>query len=351
MRAACTRPAQLGAGVSVAARRLGAVVFTSSRSGVALTASEIPCVYTLGDLDNENTEVAQPVLLAVTSDGGLHWHTTGSVIPTGQEYDDQQVAAVDGQQIWMVNSGVLFATRDHGRTWTPQPVPVPVVAAASAGGWLWVLSCPAVGQAPCHPAAERMKLPGGRWIRTSLTLPAGPESMQLTALSADDGVIAVSGQHTALVSTADGGVSWSVQPPPPGWLQQCVPDYIGSFTTWGPRDWYLLCEGGLYRSRNAGHTWAVVGTSSQADTMPFQGETALAAATPTQLWAALENGVAGSRDGGLTWPVMAQIGLEGDISQFDVLSATHCWLLAPGLGLWGTTNGAIWRQLGSQGPS
>jgi hypothetical protein len=38
------------------------------------------------------------------------------------------------------------------------------------------------------------------------------------------------------------------------------------------------------------------------------------------------------------------------MSQFDVLSATECWVLAPGSGLWRTANGITWHQLGSVGP-
>jgi hypothetical protein len=37
---------------------------------------------------------------------------------------------------------------------------------------------------------------------------------------------------------------------------------------------------------------------------------------------------------------------QGALGQFDVLSGTDAWLLAPGAGLWQTTDGITWRSIG-----
>ena len=187
---ACSGPARLAAGVSVAAWRLGAVRFVSPRYGVALTAPEIPCLRSMGDMGTEVTSRAQPVRLAVTEDGGRHWVTRESVLPvTAQRAGGEQVAAVSGRDSWVFGStaGELLVTRDGGAIWTVQPLPAPVVAAASAGGWLWALSCPpvsqaAVSQTACRPVVERMRLPDGAWVRTRLVAAAAQDAW-LTVLS------------------------------------------------------------------------------------------------------------------------------------------------------------------------
>jgi hypothetical protein len=41
---------------------------------------------------------------------------------------------------------------------------------------------------------------------------------------------------------------------------------------------------------------------------------------------------------------------QGAPGQFDVLSGTLAWMLAPGAGLWQTTDGITWHPDGSAGP-
>jgi hypothetical protein len=64
----------------------------------------------------------------------------------------------------------------------------------------------------------------------------------------------------------------------------------------------------------------------------------------------VSNGLSVSTDGGRYWSETGQVNPNGAMSQFDVLSATECWVLAPGSGLWRTANGITWHQLGSVGP-
>jgi len=364
----CDQPARLAAGVGVAAWRLGSVEFTSARSGVALTAPAIPCIVPPGG----GTFIGQTVRLAVSDDGGLHWVTTGSVLPdtTSSAYPPVQVAAVAGPDVWVVSdTGVMLQTRDGGTTWARLRVPAPVVAAASAGGWLWVLSCPAVSGSACRPLVERMRLPGGPWTRTGLVTPdlATPPAQQGTQLVVSSGraaAVAVSGPHPTLAGTADGGTHWSTRPLPAGWSRLCEPDYIGSLVTAEPDDWWLLCGGepaagsstkALFRSTDGGRTWTVVSAlaslsgPARPGSLPGEDGATIAAASPDLLWIATINSLSVSTDGGAFWS-MIQVNPLGYPGQFDVLSGTAAWLLAPGAGLWQTTNGTTWQELGSSPP-
>ena len=364
--AQCSRPVHLGAMVSVAAWQLGAIRFASPRSGVALTASQVPCDRSLGPgQGTEVTFVPQSVRLAVTRDGGRQWVTTGRVLPgTPQSWESGQVAAVSGPDIWVVSdTGALFATRDFGVTWTTQPWPAPVVAAASAGGWLWAASCPGVPDHLCQPVVERMRLSGGNWTRTPLTTRAWA-SVQLVVVSARAAVVAVAGPHPELATTTDGGAHWSAHATPDGQPFRCGQGTADSFTAAGEDDWWLLCPGGaaagsstkaLWRSKDAGRTWTLVSAIAslasprRPGSLPYQDGAVIAAGSADRLWIVTPNTISVSTDGGAFWST-STLDPQGSLGQFDVLSGTVAWLLAPGAGLWQTTNGVTWRPIGSAGP-
>ena len=364
---ACSGPARLAAGVSVAAWRLGAVKFVSPRYGVALTAPAIPCLRSLGEMGTEVTSLAQPVRLAVTEDGGRHWITRGSTLPgTAERAAGEQVVAVSGPDIWVFSgtAGELLLTRDYGAAWAVQPLAAPVVAAASADGWLWALSCPPVSQARCRPVVERMRLPDGTWVRARPVAATTTQDPWLTVLSGRAAVVGLAEPRPVLASTDDGGALWSVRPAPAGPGHMCEQDSAGSFTAAGPDDWWLLCTGGaaagssakaLMRSVDAGRTWTVtaaitsLASPPRAGSLPYQDGAVIAAGTPRRLWIATPNTLSLSTDGGTLW-TRAGFNPEGYFGQFDVLSGTVAWLLAPGAGLWQTTDGITWRAIGGAGP-
>jgi photosystem II stability/assembly factor-like uncharacterized protein len=355
---------RLGAGVSVAAWRLGAILFGTARSGIALTAAQVPCDRSLGP--GEGTEVTmlpQPVRLAVTEDGGRHWVTRGSTLPSApQPTGREQVAAVWGPDVWVVSdTGVLLATRDDGTTWITQPLPTPVMAAASAGGWLWAASCPVISENLCRPVLERMRLPGGTWTRTPLAAPDSLMNVQLTVLSGRAAVVVIWGSHNVLASTTDGGAHWSIRAAPGGPPISCQ-GLAGLFTAVGPADWWLLCPGGaaagsstkaLWRSTDAGRTWTVVAAIAsltaprQAGSLPYQDFAAIAAGSADRLWIVTPNTMSLSDDGGASWSTIL-LNPQGawSLGQFDVLSGTDVWLLAPGAGLWQTSDGITWHAIG-----
>jgi len=55
----------------------------------------------------------------------------------------------------------------------------------------------------------------------------------------------------------------------------------------------------------------------------------------------------GSKDGGKRWFGVGGIHLDGNgaFAGFSFVSAKDGWLLAPGSGLWRTTDGSTWRSL------
>lgn len=344
--------------------RLGAVRFVSPEEGLALTAPQIECDVPLGD--GQGTDVyfrAQPVRLAMTSDAGRHWVTSGTELPaTPQSTALEQVAAVDGARTWVVSvTGKLLVTSNAGVSWATEPLPAPVVAATSADGWLWALSCPPAAGNSCRPEIERMKLPAGTWTATR----PGPSTSllqpQLDVLSATAAVVVLQGIRPALASTADGGRRWTVRAAPAGPENMCHGDGDSRlFTAAGPRDWWLLCTGGaaagsstkaLMHSVDAGRTWTVAASVPSLTAPPRPGSLsrqdaiAIAASSPEVLWLATANTVTESTDGGVTWR-QSLFNPQGAFGQFDVQSTTHAWLLAPNAGLWRTTDGTTWRPVG-----
>lgn len=361
----CGKPALLPAGASVPAWRLGAVRFVTAHDGLALTAPQVACNVPLGDGRGIQVDLqVQPVRLATTRDGGQHWVAAGAEVPAiPQSTSREQIAAVDGARTWIVtDTGVLLETGNRGTTWSAQPLPRPVVAADSAGGWLWALSCPLAAGNECHPVVGRMKLPTGEWTVTRLGSSTSLLQPQLDVLSASAAVVVLQGTQPALASTVDGGARWTGRAAPAGPRRMCAGDGDSRLVTAaGLRDWWLLCTGGaaaagsttqaVMHSADAGRTWAVASavTSLLAPVRPGsltrQGAVAIAAGSHVLLWLAAPNSVTESTDGGRTWS-LAVASAQGTFGQFDVLSGTTAWVLAPSAGLWHTTNGITWHPVG-----
>jgi photosystem II stability/assembly factor-like uncharacterized protein len=358
----CVGVAALAPGEEVGAWRLGVIRFSSPDAGVALTAAQIPCDVSLGP--GRGTEVSfqpQPVLLAMSRDGGRHWITRGRPLPGSGDTGQLQIAAVAGSDVWVVNgAGTMLATTDDGAGWVPQPLPRPVPSAASSGGWLWALSCPPAGAGQCHPVVARRSLVGGAWARTGLAVPLSSSGdPRLTVLSGRDAVIALADPGAILASTVDGGATWSLRRSPAADPRRCEPDDPGFLTATSLNDWWLLCTGGaaagsstkaLFRSRDAGRIWSEVSAitnltaSAKQGSLPYQDVIAMSAAAPDRLWILTPNTLSGSKNGGVTWTRLVT-NPQGYSGQLDVRSGTVAWLLVPGTGLWGTSNGVSWHEI------
>lgn len=361
----CGRSAPLGSGVAVAAWRLGAVHFLSATTGVALTAPRIPCEIPAGR--GQGKEVgfqAQPVRLAVTEDGGRHWVTQMGVIPAiGQSPVIEQVVAASVRQLWAVsNRGKLLATTDGGATWAVQRLPARVVELADAGGSLWALACPRVTGLACRPVLERMVPPAGQWRRVPLPRLLSGLDPKL-ALPSPRRAVLLAPAHAkspaVLAITRDGGGHWAVRPAPRGPGGLCE-SYVG-ITTAGPGRWWLLCTGGaaagrstkaLMRTSDAGRTWTVVAAATSLNaparpgSLPYENAVSIAAGSPRRLWITTPNGLAESSNAGVTWASVPGVRPQGTFATLDVWSAAAAWMLAPGTGLWHTTDGTTWRPLG-----
>ena len=175
--------------------------------------------------------------------------------------------------------------------------------------------------------------------------------------------MAVPGPHPALVSTNDGGMHWSVRPAPadPGYWCSAVGDPRW-FTASGREDRWLLCFGdgaasssdeALLRTTDAGRSWTVMATASlknpRPGSLPLQDGGQIAASPAAWLWITTPNTLSVSTDGGARWS-RVPVNPGGSFGQFDVLSGTVAWLLAPGAGLWRTTDGTSWQAVGGTGP-
>jgi photosystem II stability/assembly factor-like uncharacterized protein len=358
----CDRPAPLAAGAVIGGWRLGAIHFVSSNVGVALTASSIPCAVSVTGGVEVNFR-KQPVLLAISHDGGRRWVTDGTALPTPAVVWSENLAATSPGQIWAsTGSGRLWATTLGGAKWIAQPLPGPVLQLAMSGRYLWALACPSTSSVHCRPVLERRRLAHGSWARLPFPDLVSAPTTELVAPS--DDVVVV---HLApfpdtlgeLVSSTDAGLQWRRQPIPSrvdGPRLGC-----GDLTAANSRDWWLLCSlgGGTNHSANAlrrttdgGHTWTIVSAERHPfgpvppGAIPAVNPGSLAAGSPRRLW--LTNSVGGlaeSSDGGATWTTVP-LNTDGAFTSFDVLSATQAWVLAIGQGLWRTTDGSHWQALG-----
>jgi photosystem II stability/assembly factor-like uncharacterized protein len=355
----CHDPERLPAGAAVSGWQLGAISFISAGTGVALTAPQVPCP---GPLGSSVLQRAQPARLAVSGNGGRSWSVQGAAIASeAQSAVRQQLVAASTRNVWALSSsGELLATTNGGREWTPQAVPRPAVALARAGRWLWVLSCPRASGAQCRPVLERMLLPSGRWQQLPLPRLSATLDPQLALLSARAAVVQVSpyGRLSGiLVSTGDAGRTWTVRAAPAGPSRLCTAD--SGFTT-AASAWWLLCTGGaaagsstkaLLRSTDGGRAWTTLSAVTSLDASPRPGSLAtgdvqaIAAGSPAVLWLATISGVEQSTDAGVRWRPVRGIDPQGALATFDLRSATLAWLLAPGAGLWRTTDGTRWQPL------
>ena len=303
--------------------------------------------------------------LALTADGGDSWDLAGAAIPlptSSVEPASEQVVASTVRRVWaLVGSGQVVETVDGGAHWTVESLPGPVVALALADHFVWALACPQTSPGSCHPVLERASGAGGGW--THLPLPRVVSAPDPQIAVASDGELIIqangaAGKAGALLYSLDLGARWTQEPDPTWSGNRCT---SGGLLAAVPNRWWLLCVGGaaagsstkgLLRSTDDGRTWATVSAVTTLTQPPPSGTisaaepSALAATSSDQLWLSLQNGLAGSRDGGTLWADVMGVNSEGFTTRLDVLSSSHVWLLAPGAGLWHTTDGAHWSALG-----
>jgi photosystem II stability/assembly factor-like uncharacterized protein len=244
-----------------------------------------------------------------------------------------------------------------------------VVGVDVENGVVWAVSCPqqATRHAPfgCHPELWRTRGAGGSWTRATLP-PTTAQDAEVVRFAATPGDLMLAFPQASaratgeLLISLDAGLHWMKQRAP-DW------DHTGCFIVAGlvaypPSSFWLLCIGGaaagsstkgLLRTTDGGGHWTTVSeVTSLAErpppgSIPSEEPGALAAGSQTRLWLSLTNGLAESGDGGRRWSGVPQaFDPSGASTEIDVLNADHAWLLAPGAGLWRTTDGVRWSAVG-----
>jgi photosystem II stability/assembly factor-like uncharacterized protein len=343
-----TTKAPLTADMTVAQWRLGAVHFLSPDVGVAVTAGQFYCHSATGVVNQ-----VERGLLTVSTDAGSRWVTQGTALPAGPV---DQVAAFSTRVVWaLTGAGTLYATANGGATWTRQPFPGPVLTITQAGDQLTALFYRAAGA--YRPRIDTLDMPGGSW--RPVHLPLLDTVPQLAFARGSAFTLLATSPAAELISTTGDGASWTTRSVSAGPDGICV-ESGQMLTATAPGELWVLCERGqgmqkaaqvLLRTQDDGRTWQVMsqllGPPSRPGTLPFEGANTIAAFSATLLWITGINFIAYSSDAGRTWSVLNAINpAQAYPVTLDVLSATGAWLLSPGAGMWRTTDGLHWVQLG-----
>ena len=382
MNAAATQPLVAGglprcndAGTTrgpVPAWRMGAIRFLGPTDGVGLTASTLIC-FKHSKTGTQVSFRAQPVRLAVSSDGGQSWRLTGSTVAAGSTTPmavGEQLVAASGTRIWaIVGNGSLLATRDRGRSWRRVMIPGRVVQLARSDEHVWSLTCVKVSSrawpSACRPQLWRAPIGTGPWANVVLPkLTAQDPDLNLALASDRNIVIDLQNTRTRargeMAISTSSGRNWRTRLDPVWDGRPCTG--AGDLTAAAPSTFWLLCLGGaaagsstkaLLESSNSGRTWRTISAVTSLVRRPPRGSlplaepSALAAGSTGRVWLATTNGLTESHDGGRTWNnVPAASDPGGWPTVFSVLDAKHAWLLAPGAGLWMTTDGEHWQPTG-----
>jgi photosystem II stability/assembly factor-like uncharacterized protein len=317
----------------------------------------------------EVSQHSQVTQLATTSDGGRSWQLSGLPVPAGLTRGGlrpEQLAASSSSVLWaVVGKGRLVATSDAGAHWTLQSLPGTVSQVEIASRSVWALTCILIRQraCACHPQLWRTHTPGSGWSRVGLPqrTATDPQSVRLAVLprAVIVGVIGYRRRTGSfeLFHSDDLGrrckvrpVSWRAQPCEDGTALVSGPPATG----------WLLCNTGaaagssdksLLRTIDGGQTWQTVSGVTVTGAfglgqLPAAEPAALAAGSPNRLWLSGHNDLTVSNDGGRRWDRVRGVNPEGAPSTFDVLDASHAWLLGFDTGLWRTTDGVHWHRVG-----
>jgi photosystem II stability/assembly factor-like uncharacterized protein len=358
---ACGEPKLLSLGEKVPTTDLAAVDFLTPNSGLALITSGLSCTATT------SATAKEPVGLARSTDGGHSWVVVSATGPrnvTTNSYQPITLAFSSTTTGWVSANGTLAETVDGGHHWSSVRLgPGQVLTVARVGSVI-----EAVTSGPSY--LWTLSLPNGHWrhsapIPTMVGSNANAESLELTSLGPEPSHAVVAtrkygDEAPELAVTTNSGTSWSsVGDPCSSWVT------VGALTQSSDGEIALVCDGGaaagsgtrgFYVSTNRGRSWMLrAADTNLAGPNPSgldlqDSDTALVSPLPGRFLDATENLLSASVDGGRHWKRVASsadwgpIGLPG-IGGFDVLNATHVWLLARGVQLLGTTNGITWVPL------
>lgn len=306
------------------------------------------------------------VQAVATTDGGRTWQAAGAasrfVYAKRGTYDDVELRIVmaDRNTAWETG-GHPMVTHDRGVTWTAEPLPPSVLALdpVPGGAWAWAGGC-ATGD--CIPKLYRLNQ--GRWAE--VVAPSGVDARSLlTAVSTTTAFVyslidTGNASQGRLDRTVDGGATWQQVSAP------CASPWSAIVTLDQARLW-LWCgnepsmtdQGGvLNRSADGGRTWQVMSDNGDAQLNggpPAKGNMPMFGYSPD--FVSLPDGtlytarkkfglVARSTDGGTHWTSL--LGDDGSGGyQLTVLDDNVVWA-ASNQCLYGTIDGGIHWTLRSQ---
>ena len=337
------------AGNVIPASTLSAITFFDATSGLGVWSRSTRC----------------GPRLASTRDGGETWKVVGGALPAPvSDFSEAPTMVFPTARVgWVDGAGVLVTTRDGGTSWSVVRLGGWVATISGYGSSVWAFVAPCnLAPSTCRYRLEATTLGGKPWREVGL-LPAsmGNYGIVVTRLSTRQALVA-NGQMGAPPAdlTTDGGTRWSS-------VTACTPSgFVAvAFATTGPNDAWALCLGGggmgsslksLARSVDGGRTWRLVAVDRSLMPgaplpLPAEAGNGLAVASVSRLWMATVNYLFGSLDGGKTWFPVRGIDFDGGgtFASFSFVGSRDGWLLAPGSGLWRTTDGKSWRAVG-QGP-
>jgi photosystem II stability/assembly factor-like uncharacterized protein len=298
-----------------------------------------------------------------TGDGGRTWTPVGHALhvtyPDSRESYPVINFVTNGKDGWIYGSKT-FVTHNGGLTFEASGLAGLVTDLSIVGDKTWALSRPCPPSVPgCGSTIYSAPTSGGPWRVMHGAPVLQYPYLQLLRTSEADAFLAAQATDRTLYVTENGGESWASHPLPSLCTQlQHLAASIG-------HDVWALCSGStpsdtqtkeLYRSVDAGRSWALVATSnSGADSgvghLPVSGiVTQLTSVGSGRLLIALDNGtLIESTNAGKAW-VPQGLPANGGVMQLTFTDAQQGWaILSPNDTLYRTSDGgAHWTLAENQ---
>jgi photosystem II stability/assembly factor-like uncharacterized protein len=279
-------------------------------------------------------------VLRRTVDGGRTWLPGGDPkvswmadeAPSALGVRVDSVVFADPLNGWLYGSGI-YATHDGGLHWKELNLGY-TFDVTPRGGTVWAVSYEGCASNPCGPTVSRAPVGSD-----AFTAPGGFDAGQPRGqLVAPDAGHAYYFGYDALVTTADGGATWTRRDLP-------CPDALGrTASAYGATTVWVVCGGTtdtgaqtLAVSSDAGATW-------RTTPLPGKGQAVgeLRVLSETYAWrTGATRGILVTRDGGRTWRAAPGIGAAGALTFAD---PGHGWLIS-GNTVHRTTDGATWAEV------
>ncbi|HVD03505.1 MAG TPA: hypothetical protein VNF75_05160 [Candidatus Dormibacteraeota bacterium] len=362
-------PTILRVGSRVSAEYLASIEFLSPSDGIGVTFSTVMCAQHRSRVGGIQTKTEPyPERLAVTRNAGTTWTVEGSQLPKAVRSSPGPPPSLAFTTItsgWVAGNGALAGTADEGTQWTLSQLGSRVVGLGQSGNETLALTSPRAGGTSGSWRLWHTSGAGTSWQPGSVLPIPAVDALTAFALGPAPGWAAVavthaitSGRLSALVVTSDAGSTWTTRESP------CASKLwfgMAAIAIPAPAALVSVCEGsgatgstpkGIYVSQNAGATWsprALLPTLGTGDPtgLPPQDFASLGVNQTGELWIATINELSGSRDGGYSWSAVPGVNLGGSGAVFSFIRPLDGWMLAPGAGLWRTTNGRTWVAVGA----